>query len=151
MRKSGNRTAVVAGGVAVLFGIGVAFAAWTTDGEGTGTATAGEAQALTVTVNNVGGLFPTGTVDVPFTVTNPNPYAVELINAQLKNVTVDAAHSACEAEVVSGALLPLSEVVPANGTGTSHDFAVSMSNEATDACQGAVFSLTLSMTGLSSN
>lgn len=149
MGKRAKRTAVVGGGVAVLFGIGVAFAAWTTDGEGTGTATADQAQDLTVTVNNVAGLFPTGSVNVPFAVTNPNPYAVKLVNAQLKNVTVDAAHSACDTTVITGALLPLSEVLPANGTGTSHNFAVSMSNAATDACQGAVFSLTLRTTGLS--
>ena len=56
----------------------VAFAAWTSNGTGAGAATAGTAKNLTIAVTNVSGLYPTGTFNVPFTVTNPNSYAVQL-------------------------------------------------------------------------
>ena len=150
MRKNIKRSAVVGGTVAAVFGVGIGFAAWTNYGEGSGTVTAGEATPLTVTVTNVTGLFPTGSVDVPFTVTNTNPYDVELSKAELKSVTVDTAHSACVTSVVTGSDVTLSEVVPADDTSTSQDFTLSMSNLAADDCQGAVFTVTLGVTGLSS-
>jgi hypothetical protein len=102
MSKTTRRSVVVGGTVAALFGAGIAVAAWTNYGEGSGTATAGQAQALTVTVSNVSGLFPTGSVDVPFTVTNPNPYGIKLTKAELKSVAVDNAHSGCATSVVTG-------------------------------------------------
>ncbi len=150
MRKNTRRSAVVGGTAAALFGIGVAVAAWTNYGEGTGDVTAATAQPLTVTVTDVTGLFPTGSVDVPFTVTNTNDYEVTLSKAELKTVTVDAAHSACATSVVTGSDVTLSEAVATGATSTSQDFTLSMSNAATDACQGAVFTVTLGVTGLSS-
>jgi hypothetical protein len=149
MRNNIKRSAVVGGAVAGLLGAGVALAAWTNYGEGSGSVTAAQAQPLTVTVTNVSGLFPTGSVDVPFTVTNTNPYGVKLTKATLKSVTVDAAHSTCDPTVVTGADITLSDVVATTSTSTSHNFPVTMSNAATDACQGAVFTVTLGVTGLS--
>jgi hypothetical protein len=53
--------------------------------------------------------------------------------------------------VVTGADLTTSVVAPADGgVSPSQDFTVSMSNAATDACQGATFTLTLRASGLSS-
>jgi hypothetical protein len=150
MRKNFKRSAVVGGTVAAVFGVGIGFAAWTNYGEGSGAVTAGQAQALTVTVSGVSGLVPTKSVNVPFTVTNPNAYDVTLSKAELKTVTVDAAHSGCATSVVTGADVVLSELVATGTTGTSHNFPVTMSNAATDACQGAVFTVTLGVTGLSS-
>jgi hypothetical protein len=150
MRKNIKRSAVVGGTVATLFGVGIGFAAWTNYGEGTGAVTAGTATPLTVTVSDVSGLFPTGSVDVPFTVTNDNPYEVTLSKVELKGVTVDAAHSACDPAVVTGSLVTLSDVVATGDTSPSNDFSVTMSNAATDACQGAVFTVKLGVTGLSS-
>jgi hypothetical protein len=150
MRKATKRTGVVGGTVAALFGVGIAFAAWTNSGEDEGTVTAEQAKPLTVTVTDVSGLFPTGSVDVPFTVTNTNPYEVTLNNATLKSVTVDAAHDQCDPTVVTGADVALDDVVAPGDTSASRNFAVTMSNAATDACQGAVFTVTLRVTGLSS-
>jgi hypothetical protein len=150
MRKNIKRSAVVGGTVAAVFGVGIGFAAWTNYGEGSGSVTAASAQPLTVTVSNVSGLFPTGSVDVPFTVTNTNDYDVTLSKAELKTVTVDAAHSACTTSVVTGSDVTLSDVVASGATSASQNFTLSMSNGATDACQGAVFTVTLGVTGLSS-
>jgi hypothetical protein len=126
----------------------VAFAAWTSNGTGTGTATATTSKNLTVNVTNISGLYPTGTFNVPFTVTNPNPYAVTLSKVQLQSVSTTAV--GCTASVVSGADLVDTDVIPAGGTSASRNFSVSMSNAAEDACQGAVFTLTLKALGASS-
>ena len=84
-------------------------------------------------------------VNVPFTVTNPNPYAVTLSKIALTGVTVNKA--GCTASVVSGADLPDTDVIAAGGTTASRNFSVTMSNAAEDACQGAVFTLTLQANG----
>jgi hypothetical protein len=126
----------------------VAFAAWTSNGTGTGTATATNAQNLTVNVTNISGLYPTGTFNVPFTVTNPNPYSVTLSKVQLQSVSVN--NAGCTASVVSGADLVDTDVIAAGATTSSRNFSVTMSNAAEDACQGAVFTLTLKALGASS-
>jgi hypothetical protein len=149
MRRNIKRSAVVGGTIAAVFGVGIGFAAWTNYGEGSGAVTAGNPVALTVQVSGVGGLVPNGSVDVPFTVENLNPYKVELTKAELVSVTTTKA--GCDAAVVTGVDVPLSEVVAAGATGTSHDFPVDMSNDAVDACQGAVFTVKLGVTGLSTN
>jgi hypothetical protein len=150
MRTNIKRSAVVGGTVAALLGAGVALAAWTNEGVGSGAVTAGTAQALTVSVTGVNGLVPTKSVNVPFTVTNPNPYSVTLTKAQLTGVAVDAGHSTCDPTVVSGSDVVLSGTVATTATSSSQTFPVTMSNLATDACQGAVFTVTLKVTGLSS-
>jgi hypothetical protein len=126
----------------------VAFAAWTSNGTGTGTATATTAKNLTVNVTNISGLYPTGSFNVPFTVTNPNPYSVTLSKVQLQSVSVN--NVGCTATVVSGADLVDTDVIAAGATTTSRNFSVSMSNAAEDACQGGVFTLTLKALGASS-
>ena len=151
MRPLARRSSAVAATTVGLLGLSVAFAAWTSTGEGSGTADATTAKPLTVTVSNVNGLYPTGSVDVPFTVSNPNAYDVTLNNVTLKSVDVDNAHSGCATSVVTGSDLPLNLVATKNGgTTASRNFTVSMSNAATDACQGATFTLTLKASGLSS-
>ena len=150
MRKNIKRSAVVGTTVATLFGVGVAFAAWTNTGDGSGSVTAGTPTALTVSVSGVGGLVPTKSVNVPFTVSNTNPYDVQLTNAHLQSVAVDSGHSTCDVAVITGSDLALSDVVAGpTGTSTSHDFPVTMDNAATNACQGATFTVTLRVTGLS--
>ena len=148
LKRNTRRGAAALVGIVALLTGAVAFAAWTSSGTGTGTATARSAQALTINVTPATGLFPTGSVNVPFTVTNPNPYAVTLSKIALTNVTVDK--SGCTASVVSGADLPDTDVIAAGGTTVSRNFSVTMSNAAEDACQGAIFTLTLRATGASS-
>ena len=148
LKRNSRRLVGIVTGIVVLLAGTVAFAAWTSNGTGTGTATARSAQALTINVSPATGLFPTGTVNVPFTVTNPNPYAVTLSKIALTNVTVDK--PGCTAAVVSGADLPDTDVIAAGATTVSRNFSVTMSNAAEDACQGAVFTLTLQANGASS-
>jgi hypothetical protein len=143
-----RRMAGVVVALGLLFAGTVAFAAWTSNGTGSGTATASTAKNLTISVTNVSGLYPTGSFNVPFTVTNPNPYAVTLSKISLKTVTVDKV--GCTAGVVTGADLTDNDVIPAGGTSASRNFSVTMSNAAEDNCQGAVFTVTLQAAGASS-
>lgn len=149
MRNLTKRSTAIATTVVGLIGLGVAFAAWTSTGTGSGGVTAGQAKTLTVTVTNSGDLYPSTSVDVPFQVGNPNSYPVTLSSAKLQNVTVDAGHVGCDPTVVTGPDVALTETVPANGTGVSRPFKVTMSNAATDACQGAIFTVTLKVSGVS--
>lgn len=148
MKNFSRRTGGVLIAIIALFAGAVAFAAWTSQGTGTGTATATNAKPLTIAVTNASGLYPTGSFNVPFTVNNPNPYAVTLSKISLKTVTVDKV--GCTAGVVTGADLTDTDVIPAAGTTASRNFSVTMSNAAEDACQGAVFTLTLQANGASS-
>jgi hypothetical protein len=153
MRKNFKRSAVVGGTVATLFGVGIGFAAWTNYGEGTGDVTAETAKDLTVTVTDVAGLFPTGSVPVSFSVDNPNPYDVKLTKVELKDVVVKTGGPLCLPSVVTGSdvLLgdPVTDVVADGGTSASYNFPVTMSNAAHDDCQGAEFTVTLGVTALS--
>jgi hypothetical protein len=148
MRNS-KRAAVVGVGIVGMLGASVAFAAWTTQGTGSGSATAGTDQALTVTVSPATGLYPTGTTNVAYTVTNPNSYPVTLSQTTLQGVTVDK--TGCVASVVTGSPAVVSDRLAAGATSASKSFPVTMSNAATDECKGAVFTLTLKVTGSSSN
>ena len=152
MRKNIKRSAVVGTTVAAVFGVGIGFAAWTNYGEGSGAVTAGQAAQMTVNVSGVTGLFPTGTKNVTFTVTNTNPYQVQLNNAELKTVTLVTGGSQCDPAVVTGTSVDLSAVpvLAPSATSAPQTFPVTMSNLAHDDCQGAEFNVTLRVTGLSS-
>jgi hypothetical protein len=150
MRTATRRTAIVTAIVAGLAVTGVAFAAWTSTGTGTGTAAAGQSKNLVVEGASVTGLFPTGSVTVPVTVTNDNPYKVALTSLDFVGATASA--SGCDASVVTAPdQSGLTNVLSANGGKATLPFTVSMSNAAADACQGASFELTFNATGASTN
>jgi hypothetical protein len=150
MRTATRRTAIVAATVAGLAVTGVAFAAWTSTGTGTATATAGHAQNLVVDgADDVTGLFPTGSVTVPVTVTNPNPYKVKLSSLTFDSATTTKA--GCDASVVTApSQSPTNELAANNGSATI-DVTVSMSNAAANECQGAAFTLNFTATGASAS
>ncbi len=148
--RTSIRTTAVAATVVALAGAGVAFAAWTTTGTGNGSATAGTSAALTVNVNTATGLFPTGSVSVPFTVTNTNPYSVTLTGATAGSFTVDAGHATCNVAAISGAPVTLTDTILPAATSASRNVVISMSNAATDACKGATFNFALTVSGASS-
>jgi hypothetical protein len=147
MRTSLKRSIVIGGTVAGLMGAGVAFAAWTSTGTGTATATADSAKSLQVTSSPVTGLFPTGSIAVPVTVTNPNPYKVALSSLQVVGIATD--RTGCSAGSVTGAdltgLSGAANVIAPSGSLTK-DLTVTMSNAAENACQGASFNLSVRAT-----
>jgi len=151
MRNS-KRIKIVAGGTAALFGVGVAFAAWTSTGEGDGSVTAGSAASLTVAQDDpVSGLYPTGTEEIEITVTNANPYPVTMSSLVPAAVAVDAGHPACVAHGVTfGGLEGLTDRLAAAESKT-YTLDVDMGADSDDGCQGATFTSEYTATAASSD
>jgi uncharacterized protein YfaS (alpha-2-macroglobulin family) len=137
--RTSKRVLVVGGTVAALTTAGVAFAAWTSTGTGAGTATATTAKNLTVTAGAPSGLYPTGSVTMPVTVTNTNPYKVQLDTIDFVEATSSV--PGCSASAISSTDGSYTDVVIAAGGSVTRDLTVSMSNAAEDACQGAAFTV----------
>lgn len=148
MRKT-QKIAIVGGTVGVLMAGGIAFAAWTSTGSGFGTATAGTAVVLGVQGDDITGIYPTGTFDATVTVTNPNPYDVTIASLEFDGASTTAV--GCDASTVTvDDLTGLSQVITSGGGTHVFDVEVSMSNDATDECQGAEFQLDYTASGASS-
>jgi hypothetical protein len=145
MRKT-QKLAIVGGTVGVLMAGGVAFAAWTSTGSGDGSATAGSQTGLVVTGGTaVDSLYPTTSVTFPVTVSNKNPYAV-----QIRSLAYDADDSSSN---VSGCTVDdvdvqlddaVGDVIAAGSSSTPTDSAaytatVTMDADAAPECQGATF------------
>jgi hypothetical protein len=141
--------------------IGVAIAAWTTGGSGSGQASAGTATSMTISAGTPSSsLYPTASADVAATFSNPNPYKVHVSSIALGAISVDGGHSLCN----TGASVSVTS--PQDNSGSGWDVpaksgavngslnvdmanAISMSNAATDSCQGATFTVALTATGAS--
>jgi len=139
---------VVVGGAA-----GLAFAAWTASGTGSGAAQATSAQAVTYSNGTTTAqLYPTGSGDLVISVHNPNAYKIQITDvAGNGTITVDAGHSACNAASVTFTdQHSLTKTVAASTTvDVTLTGAVSMSNAANDSCQGATFTVPVSVTAAS--
>jgi len=148
-----TRTAFVAGLSALLLMGGVAYAYVKASGSGTGSATTATMQTVTVQAL-VGGdapnskLYPGGpAVDVILRINNPNSYSVTLYSISgTGTITPDAFHPGCTTTGVSfnppsnpgNTLNPGTTLVHLSG-------AASMSTSSVNACQGATFSIPVSM------
>jgi hypothetical protein len=154
-----NRLAFVALGafIGVLLLNGGAQAFWSGGGSGTGAGGSGTVQAVTLSPGTVsGGLQPGGTRDVVLTVSNPNLATVSVRSLALdtsqgtNGFSVDAGHSGCIVSALglttqtnggSGWTIP-QKVGAVNGTlSVTLTNALSMSASASNACQGATFTV----------
>ena len=138
-----------------LFAVGLVYAAWTTNGTGEAYAEAGTASALTtvdVSANTTASLYPGVSGNVLIRVNNPNSFAVR-VTAVAGNgaITPDAGHSGCSPTGVTFTdQTGLTIDVPAGSATTSTlTGAASMSNASVNACQGAKFTIPVSLTGSS--
>jgi len=149
---------LTAAGVAVgaMLAASVAFAAWTATGSGSGYAKATTAQALsTVDVSATTGatLYPGATGNVKLSISNPNPYAVTVSSVAGNGAITSDKGASCNAStgVTYTDQTGLSIGVPAGGSTTvTLTNAVSMSNASDNSCQGAVFTIPVSLSGASS-
>jgi hypothetical protein len=154
MRKLTRRTTTVATAVAAATTLGVAFAAWTTNGTGTGEATSRASTDLVVSpAVTTQTLYPTGSSDVGVKIGNPNDYTVHVSSLTLAAGGITASGSGCNASSVS-------YTTQDNG-GTGWDIAandditldlanaVSMDNTALDACELNTFTVNLTANGAS--
>ena len=153
---AGKRNLIV--GAVALMGmliVGFVYAAWTTNGSGSGYAKAGSAQALDtvdVSASTSGSLYPGTSGNVTIRINNPNPFPVR-VTAVTGNgpITPDSGHAGCTSTGVSFTdQTGLTIDVAANSATTSTlSGAASMSNAFEDACQGATFTIPVSLTGAS--
>lgn len=166
-----RRIGVVAGVFVLLFGGGVAVASWTATGTGQGSARAASVSGLVVTAGSpLGALYPlpadttpatgygSGTVgSVATTVTNPNPFPVTITTATVGSVTTNplTGRTCAGGSVLptTGAPIPLSPPVTlAAGSGPTAvtvPGALYMVSTAENGCQGASFSVPVTVTGAS--
>jgi hypothetical protein len=158
MLKGTRRRSFIVGAmtVLVLSAVGLVYAAWTTNGSGSGYAKAGSSQALTtvdVSASTTATLYPGATGDVLLKINNPNSYPVKVTDVTGNGaITVDSAHAAgC---VTTG-------VTFVNQTGKSIEItantqtqvtltgAAKMTNASDNGCQGATFTIPVTLTGAS--
>jgi hypothetical protein len=160
MRKHMNRKVAVGVIVACLVAVGLVYAAWTTNGTGDAYAKAGTAAAIStvdVSASTTATLYPGVSGDVLIKLDNPNPYAVT-VTAISGNGTIaaDSGHSGCTTTGVTFTnQTGLTLSIPAKSGGvdgvlqTTLSGAASMSNASLNACQGAVFTIPVTISGTS--
>ena len=156
MKKRVSRKLAVVTIAMAMAAVGLVYAAWTTNGGGSGYAKAGTAQALTtvdVSASTTATLYPGGPAgDVLIRISNPNSYPVTVTGVSGNgSITPDSGHSGCSPTGVSFTdKTGLSISVPASGATTATlSGAASMSNASVDACQGATFTIPVSISGAS--
>lgn len=156
MHLSRNRR-LIGGGITaiVLVAVGLVYAAWTTNGTGSGYAKADTADALTtvdVAATTAATLYPGATGNVKIEIANPNPYPVR-VTAVTGNgtITPDATHAGCSPTGVTFTdQTGLAIDIAANGsTVATLTGAAAMSNASANACQGATFTIPVSLSGAS--
>lgn len=146
--------------VASLALVGLVYAAWTTNGGGNGYAKAGTATSLTtidVSATTAATLYPGVSGDVYLKIDNANPYPVTVTAVSGSgSITADAGHAGCTTTGVTFTnQSSLSIVVPAKSGGVDGTVsstltgAASMSNASLNACQGATFTIPVTLTGTS--
>jgi hypothetical protein len=142
----------------MLFGIiavtAVAYAAWKASGSGQGYAKAGTAQLLTtvdVSATTSATLYPSGTGNVLLRINNPNPYPVQVTTVNGNGTITSDKGALCDAS--TGVVFTNQTVilnVPASSAATFPlNGAVAMNNASDNTCQGAVFTIPVSLSGAS--
>ena len=154
-KKLSKRAAVTSVLLGTLLVAGVAFAAWTATGTGSGYAKATTAQAITtvdVSASTAATLYPEATGDVKLRIDNPNPYPVRVTDVAGSGAITSNAGAACNAATgvtfsnQSGLTLDVAAGSAATFTLTG---SVAMSNASDTSCQGAVFTIPVTLTGMS--
>ena len=135
----------------MLTGGGIAAALWSANGSGVGQAKALSAQALTVTAaTGAADLYPGFTAgDVFFTITNPNPYPVTFTSMTAGAITSSNPGGCPSSNVTVANATGLSLAAAASSTSGTQSIVdvVTMAAAAPDGCQGATFTISLTLSG----
>jgi hypothetical protein len=142
----------------VLVAGSIAIGAWNATGSGTGYAKAGTSSSLTLgdaSASTVADLYPGATGNVKITVTNPNSFPVSITTvSQTASTSITSDKGASCNSSTGVTFTTQSGLSLALGAGATQTFtltgAVSMSNASANACQGAVFSIPVDVTAVSS-
>ena len=157
MRKPRKRTLIIAL-VVLLTGIvavGVGLGAWSIGGNGNGSAKATTASSITLADASgftSADLYPGATGNLKLRATNPNPFPVRITAVSGNGTITSDKGAACDASTgvtlanQSGLTLDLAAGATATLTVPN---AVSMSNSSDNSCQGAVFTVPVSLTAVS--
>jgi hypothetical protein len=133
----------------------IAFAAWTASGTGSGYAKATTAQPLgtvDVSATTAATLYPGATGSVKIEISNPNLYPVTVTDVVGSGTIVSDAGSACDNATgvtftdQSGLTL---DVPGASSAVFTLPGSVTMGNASHTTCQGAVFTIPVTLSGLS--
>jgi len=157
LRRTGRKTAAVALFAGVMFAGSIALAAWISTGTGSGAAKAITATDLVV-VNGtaVADLYPGfNNGDLELSVTNPNPYAVQVTSVQGTATAITSNNATCDTNgngvTMDSGSVPVGPV--SIGAGATVNIAVddvmNMSTAADNACQGATFQVPITVSGTS--
>ncbi len=146
------RLAVAASVVAMVVAGGLTTSgAWTVGGSGDGYAKAVTAQNLTMNVvaAATGDLYPGGTGNVRYSVTNPNgfPFTITAVTANGAVTSDNATCTTGPTGVSFTNATGLSQLVGANATVVFNlSTAAAMTSASVNACQGATFTLPVTLT-----
>lgn len=155
LRFSKARLALISGLATTLAGVGVGIAAWSTNGNGNAYAKAATAGAVTLSdasAATTGDLYPGGSGALKVKVTNPNAFPVQITAVTGNGTITSDAGAACNAGngVTLADQTGLSLALAAGATTVfSLAGAVSMSTSSVNSCQGATFSIPVSVTAAS--
>lgn len=131
----------------------VAFAAWTTSGTGSGSAQATSAVALTTTAaTTTAQLFPGASGDLKITVKNDNGYPVRVTDVTGSGAITSDKGAACDAATGVTLTDQHSQAldIAANSSATfTLSGVLHMANASDNSCQGAVFTVPVSLAGAS--
>ena len=154
MKKLRKKLATIGTMTIVMFVAGVAWAAWTVSGSGSGYAKAKTVQPLTtvnVSASTGATLYPGATGDVKLSIDNSgNSFGVTVTSVTGSGlITASGGTGLC---LVSGVTYTdqtgLSLAVPANTAASfTLSIAVSMGNNSDNGCQGATFTIPVSLAG----
>jgi hypothetical protein len=142
----------------VLAAVGAVYAAWTVNGTGDAYAKAKGAPTALTTVNvsatTPATLYPGATGDVLIRIKNDNDYQVRVTTITGNGaITPDAGHSSCNAAASVTFDNQTGKTIDVPGGGGETEVTLSgaahMSNAANDACQGATFTVPVSLSGQS--
>ncbi|TYP87894.1 hypothetical protein [Blastococcus xanthinilyticus] len=154
--KLPRRLVVVALFVVALIGGGIATAAWLVSGTGSATTQAATAVNLTVSAGTpTATLYPGASGAVVASVANPNPFPVRVTSASFGAVTVTPlAGRTCTAAslTVSGPVTlgsPVNLSANSGATAVTIPNAVTMVSSADNGCQGATYSVQVTLSGAS--
>lgn len=157
MRKPRKRTLIIALAVllAAIVAVGVGLGAWSIGGTGNGAAKATTASSITLADASgftSADLYPGATGNLKLRATNPNPFPVRITAVSGNGTITSDKGAACDASTgvtlanQSGLTLDLAAGATATLTVPN---AVSMSNSSDNSCQGAVFTVPVSLTAVS--
>lgn len=153
--KPRNRAIGIGLTLVALAAAGLVYAAWTSSGSGSGYAKAQSAQALTtvdVSATTAATLYPGATGNVKIEISNPNPYPVRVTSVTGNGaITADAGHSGCATTGVTFTNQTAQTIDVAAGSTQQATLnnAASMSNASDNGCQGATFTIPVSLSGAS--